>query len=948
MEFELLVLGVFAIVFGPLIVAITAHQKASKLQRDLLNLQQRLRAVEKAQASPSREPHASLDTSEVFQARSDDELSAGPIDTSPHSFPEQTSSTQSHAVAEPADLIAEQHEEPQLLQPEIQSLQPEHKSLQHEHKSDQPEYNSPQRAPESTLPSHDKVGASSHASRTETPWVPSSSIADELLHKAMAHLRRHWLVWIGAIALLIGMGFVVQFMGDWVVLSPPARMALAGGIALLTVAAGEGLHRKIQAGQLSLIDRAGKGYIPAGVVAAGMMGIYTTVILSRTLYQLMPVGIALVLVGVASLLCLWLSRRLGVLMAALGVLGGYLAPVMIGWHSVGIWVQLSYLLAIAGAAVATARWQRIDWLLSLNMAAFFAWVLALSLPLTAAKQPGYLYYLLPVAIYLLALVPIMGWRLSLRSSYRATMPWYHPAMALVGLFIPQFIIGSDTDSVWVLAVLLLQIGVVLVVPAIKRGFSMAPYREVVPLIALFTMLLVISGINHGGISVVPAMSLLGMSFVAVTVRQWWQYRAEAKSRQAYWQAILTTPLLTVLTLLSTLDTHDGQLPTWRAVFALLLAGLVILARVESKLRRDLLTAAHAMAAMYYLTWAEGVWLTLLLSAHAVGIAYQCRMYAETVRVEALKVALGLLVLRMTLVPFIPAWQSLSAGWLWIDYAPALLAAILVWLQMRATALRPWVEGSLAYVASLLVLFQTHGWITGESHIAEGTSLASVSLWCIEALLMSGFYRYRMRISDSLARLYQVFSVAALGWAGLCLLVMNLFFMPLWSDSVSGSDWPLLNLMLLGWLVPALCLGGMAKYQLVPRQLPRSWVVTLASALLGLWVLLSIRQFWQTETMLLSAPTGMAEWLSYSVVLMLGGVFATVIGIRIYHPQWQKVGLIIMAIAIAKVFLSDASYLDGLWRAMSFIGLGIALMGLGWLFQTLRRRQAALDEADDES
>ena len=40
----------------------------------------------------------------------------------------------------------------------------------------------------------------------------------------------------------------------------------------------------------------------------------------------------------------------------------------------------------------------------------------------------------------------------------------------------------------------------------------------------------------------------------------------------------------------------------------------------------------------------------------------------------------------------------------------------------------------------------------------------------------------------------------------------------------------------------------------------------------------------------------------------------------------------LLLVICKVFLIDMSHLSGLWRAVSFLGLGGSLVLLGWLFQ----------------
>ena len=52
---------------------------------------------------------------------------------------------------------------------------------------------------------------------------------------------------------------------------------------------------------------------------------------------------------------------------------------------------------------------------------------------------------------------------------------------------------------------------------------------------------------------------------------------------------------------------------------------------------------------------------------------------------------------------------------------------------------------------------------------------------------------------------------------------------------------------------------------------------------------------------------------------------------------------VILLTVLKVFLFDMAGLTGIWRALSFIGLGLVLMGIGYLYQRLlfpRRRAPA--------
>ncbi len=42
----------------------------------------------------------------------------------------------------------------------------------------------------------------------------------------------------------------------------------------------------------------------------------------------------------------------------------------------------------------------------------------------------------------------------------------------------------------------------------------------------------------------------------------------------------------------------------------------------------------------------------------------------------------------------------------------------------------------------------------------------------------------------------------------------------------------------------------------------------------------------------------------------------------------------MVLTVLKVFLIDMSDLTGIYRALSFLGLGVVLIGIGWFYQLL--------------
>jgi uncharacterized membrane protein len=112
----------------------------------------------------------------------------------------------------------------------------------------------------------------------------------------------------------------------------------------------------------------------------------------------------------------------------------------------------------------------------------------------------------------------------------------------------------------------------------------------------------------------------------------------------------------------------------------------------------------------------------------------------------------------------------------------------------------------------------------------------------------------------------------------------------------------------------------------------------------IWITLQIRQLFHPDRM--SVIFGSIEdaelwawsggWLAYGIVLM-------VLGIRADDRLLRLSALGVVGVVCAKVFLVDMSDLTGLWRVLSFLGLGLALIGLGVVhrrFVLPREREAS--------
>ena len=76
-------------------------------------------------------------------------------------------------------------------------------------------------------------------------------------------------------------------------------------------------------------------------------------------------------------------------------------------------------------------------------------------------------------------------------------------------------------------------------------------------------------------------------------------------------------------------------------------------------------------------------------------------------------------------------------------------------------------------------------------------------------------------------------------------------------------------------------------------------------------------------------TGLAD--DRALPMLSRGMIDSHIFIRTGSRNWRLGSLLLMLAAVAKVFLLDASGVDGLLRIASFVALGISLIGIGWLY-----------------
>ena len=167
------------------------------------------------------------------------------------------------------------------------------------------------------------------------------------------------MVWVGGVALALGGIFLVRYTIQQGLIGPGVRIFLGALLALALVAVGEWSRRTEKLSALAGVPSA---HIPGTLTAAGTTVAYATVYAAYGLYGFLPPAAAFILLGAVALLTLGAALLHGPALAGLGVIGAYLAPMLVASAKPDFWSLYVYIAVVNAAAFALARFRMWRWL----------------------------------------------------------------------------------------------------------------------------------------------------------------------------------------------------------------------------------------------------------------------------------------------------------------------------------------------------------------------------------------------------------------------------------------------------------------------------------------------------------------------------------------------------------------------------------------------------------
>lgn len=741
-------------------------------------------------------------------------------------------------------------------------------------------------------------------------------------------------IWVGGISLVFAGFFLVRYTIEAGLFGPGARSITATIFALAMIAMSELGGKLPKVGASFTADpRIGQSLAGAGVAT-----LYGTLYMAAEIYGLIGVGTAFILVVVTTAIAFALSLRHGPPTALMGLIGGFAAPWVAGMGASNLPTLLLYLAVFIAALFGLAVWRRWLWLLVLASGGGLAWSLAMLA--TANSDLGLLGGFIAAtgggAI-------LAAKRFGPASGIWSQLARYAP-MALALLQLAMLLPKMDFSAVgWIFYFALSALAIALA----WRDRTLLPLVAGALLLAMGPLALTWDASGATTLNIATAVGVAALFGIAGHIRA-----RLSGDNSMIWAVIgLSAPVLCWFTasLLSSVEADH----IWGAL-ALLVALPAAWTAWEWHARKHISVVQP---------WATGattlmLWMAAILLLDGDWAASYTAVIALAVAAWA-KVAGGIWERRISWVPlgaaliltsalsyqfFVAVGASLSGVGAYFERLPlpqdaartTLIPAILIgaigWPPLFATGRRSrtlaLVVGGAGITAFIWLLAKQVAAIISPSDFIRSGFTERVAF--TQILFAVGWLALRQA---STRPDWPSFRIAGLALSAIALfrfIWFDLFVHNPVMDPQMVGPVPVANL-----LTGHLALTALWLWMLKPH-LSHRWTKVATGLSLGvmiLTVLATIRQAVQGN-LVSGAGVDTGENYLYSAGLLALSIAWLALGISKQSKLLRVAGLSLLTLVTLKVFLIDAAALTGLLRILSFLGLGIALIGIGWAYSRL--------------
>lgn len=765
----------------------------------------------------------------------------------------------------------------------------------------------------------------------------------------------HLAVWVGGAALALAGIFLVKYSIDQGLLSPTVRVTLATVFGLLLLYCGESVRQR------SSLANGTK--IALSLAGAGIVVLYGAIFAASSLYDLLAPLPAFLGMALITALAVYLSLQHGPAIALLGLLGGFLAPTLTSSAQLSTPILFSYLFLIFLGLSTVSRQRNWSLLTNFSLICCFIWfIYSLNLVALPNDRVWLGLFLLAISVVTFLQSDLIAKKEAMATTScptRSGNSFYY--FSLAGSLILMAILTAKADyslTEWILFA-------VLAFGSLGLAYYNDKLYGLTPWLTMAVNLVLLLNWRPDNQLAWLVTLLFFASILALTG----YYLMWRRSQPLKW-ATLTASSSTLHFLLAYSrglpHAFATSTPLFWGVLALLIAAVAFYViqqlyyqEGDTKIKQQLL-AVYTSLATFFFTLALTIelkyeFLTVAIAAQIMVLAW----INKRVSIAALRKIIALVVIAFVLL-LTPQLLTLLQLVIY-----SLLETQLPFQRVIPIAQWPLFQLGLPAIMLLLAAQQLRQQETGP--LISALELAALAL-----LGLMGYYLIRhlfhpdsevLFVKASLlergvaSNLLFIFGLlclwigrhyqrASFSLAGVLLCLGSLFricyfdlllYNPLYGkEAVLGI--PVFNTLLLPFAAPLL-------WSTVARQEfdslgHKHWSRVIATVQLILsfaLVTLLVRHYFQGSY--LSGRATNLEVYSYSLVWLLLGIALLASGIWQASKTLRNAALAIIVLTVGKVFLYDASELQGLYRVFSFLGLGLSLLGLSYVFSRYVLRQS---------
>lgn len=738
-------------------------------------------------------------------------------------------------------------------------------------------------------------------------------------------------LWVGAITLALAAIFLVRYSIEEGYLSPEVRVILAALFGFALIGGAEKMRTRD--------DRVAQALAAAGV-AALYGALFSAVALYGMISKVAAGGGAAALTAFA----IGVSLRHGIFVAGLAFVGGFASPAIIGSNDPNTPVLFGYLLAIAAGTMGVIRikgW----WLLGWGVLAGSAlWTV---LWMVASNDANELHW---VGVFLVAVAGLFVWATWKRMGENENPPndvvalvW--AALAGTGVLLVCLVVddGGQQKAGW-LALALHGAGVY----ALGRWTPRFQYAAVLgPGLSLLALALWWGATRGAGADwdaerFAWLTLLFGGFYGASAFALLWN-----AGRPGFWAALSVAAAFTHF-LLCWYVLRGTETGTPWGLISVGLAGPFLVG--AERLARWRERMAGATEALGYLAAGVSFFIAaaipMQLSREWITVAYAIELaavaaIAARLDLRAMRLLcwplLAVVVVRFVLNPEVlkyPLGVTPLFNWILWGYGISIVALLVGLRFLRPSddaRLVHAVEATVALLAFVLVtlevrsLFQPGSMETPDAGFQERSFY--VAIW--GAFALAALWMTRQRPDPVTLWAWRLSGGLALATV---LVVQVLIANPVFEAAHLGRL-PIANGLFLAYAVPA-AMAVLAR-RWVDVEANRNVELLLggaASILAFIYVSLEVRHLFDPGFDRSGFAAEGLELYAYSIVWLLFGTALLALGFLRQTAAFRHAGMILVCIVVAKVFLIDMAGLEGLLRVFSFLGLGAALIGLGYAYR----------------